>query len=124
MDKLMPVPGDYDEEDDSFDDEGYPIDPYEDANLPDEEEEDEDDDYYPDEDEYYPGEGDEPDVNGEYIRREFADPGGRSALRAATKSNPRIYPCPTCGKPNRLTLKDVRLKYQCDQCSDLAEMGF
>lgn len=29
----------------------------------------------------------------------FADPGGRSALRAATKSNPRNLPCPTCGEP-------------------------
>ena len=28
---------------------------------------------------------------------EFADPGGKSALRAATRDNPRIYPCPTCG---------------------------
>ncbi|HEY6009611.1 MAG TPA: hypothetical protein VIU40_14895, partial [Geobacteraceae bacterium] len=36
----------------------------------------------------------------------FADPGGRSALRAATKDNPRNLPCPTCGKPNRLTPLD------------------
>lgn len=28
-------------------------------------------------------------------RSEFQDPGGRSALRRATWSNPRIYPCPT-----------------------------
>ena len=27
---------------------------------------------------------------------EFADPGGRSALRAATKNNPRNLPCPNC----------------------------
>ena len=26
----------------------------------------------------------------------FADPGGRSALRAATRNNPRNLPCPTC----------------------------
>ena len=56
-------------------------------------------------------------------RSEFADPGGRSALRAATKNNPRIYPCPTCEQPNRLTAKDVRLHYQCDVCSDRDE-GF
>ena len=54
---------------------------------------------------------------------DFADPGGNSALRAATPSNPRIYPCPTCGKPNRLTLKDVQLHYQCDACADRDERG-
>src|SRR5208282_4777896 len=27
---------------------------------------------------------------------DFADPGGRSALRAATPTNPRNLPCPTC----------------------------
>lgn len=26
----------------------------------------------------------------------FADPAGRSALRAASKKNPRNLPCPTC----------------------------
>jgi len=52
---------------------------------------------------------------------EFADPGGRSALRAATPSNPRIYPCPTCGRENVLTGKDVALGYQCDYCADVAE---
>lgn len=54
-------------------------------------------------------------------RCEFADPGGRSALRAATRDNPRIYPCPTCGAENRLTAKDVQLGYQCDECADRAE---
>lgn len=53
----------------------------------------------------------------------FQDPGGRSALRRATKSNPRIFPCPTCGEPNRLTPKDKALGYQCDQCADRIEMG-
>lgn len=52
---------------------------------------------------------------------EFADPGGHSALRAATKSNPRNRPCPTCGGENRLTPKDVALHYQCDDCADRAE---
>jgi hypothetical protein len=54
---------------------------------------------------------------------EFADPGGRSALRAATKKNPRNRPCPTCGEPNRLTPKDVALGYQCDECADAQERG-
>jgi hypothetical protein len=53
----------------------------------------------------------------------FADPGGNSALRAATPSNPRIHPCPTCGEPNRLTQKDVDRGYQCDTCADRAERG-
>ena len=62
------------------------------------------DDYY-DEDEEYPDELD------------FADPGGESALRAATPSNPRNRPCPTCGEPDRLTPRDVALGYQCNACA-------
>ena len=54
----------------------------------------------------------------------FADPGGRSALRAETASNPRIYSCPTCGRKNVLTLIDVQRGYQCDHCADAAEGGF
>jgi ribosomal protein L37AE/L43A len=54
-------------------------------------------------------------------RDEFEDPGGRSALRKSSESNPRIHPCPTCGRKNRLTTKDVRLGYQCDSCADSAE---
>lgn len=54
---------------------------------------------------------------------EFADPGGRSALRAASKRNPRNLPCPTCEQPNRLTPRDVQLGYQCDACADRAERG-
>jgi hypothetical protein len=53
----------------------------------------------------------------------FAEPGGRSALRAATKNNPRNLPCPTCGRPNRLTPIDVARGYQCDSCADRAERG-
>lgn len=53
----------------------------------------------------------------------FADPGGRSALRAATEDNPRNLPCPTCGEPNRLTPADKSLGYQCDYCADAAEQG-
>lgn len=52
---------------------------------------------------------------------DFQDPGGNSALRRATKSNPRNLPCPTCGEPNRLTPKDRDLGYQCNKCSDRDE---
>lgn len=55
---------------------------------------------------------------------DFADPGGRSALRAASKRNPRNLPCPTCGQPNRLTPRDVALHYQCDSCADKLERGW
>lgn len=50
---------------------------------------------------------------------DFADPGGRSALRAGR----RYLPCPTCKEPNRLTRKDKTLGYQCDRCADLKEAG-
>jgi hypothetical protein len=52
-------------------------------------------------------------------RSEFANPG--SALRRATKNNPRIHPCPTCKQPNKLTPADVRRGYQCDDCADRDE---
>jgi hypothetical protein len=55
---------------------------------------------------------------------DFADPGGTSALRAATKKNPRNLPCPTCGGANRLTPADRQLGYQCDSCADRAERGY
>lgn len=51
----------------------------------------------------------------------FADPGGNSALRAATPSNPRDRPCPSCGAENVLTRIDVQRGYQCDRCSDRDE---
>lgn len=54
---------------------------------------------------------------------DFADPGGRSALRAETEDNPRNLPCPTCGGENRLTPRDVALGYQCDGCADRDERG-
>lgn len=56
-------------------------------------------------------------------RSDFAEPHGRSALRAASKSNPRNLPCPTCKAPNRLTPKDRALGYQCNSCADRDE-GF
>lgn len=51
----------------------------------------------------------------------YADPTGHSALRCATKTNPRNLPCPTCGAENVLTQHDVDLGYQCDRCADIAE---
>lgn len=69
--------------------------------------------HYVDDDEYYCDDD-----------LDFADPGGTSALRAATPSNPRIHPCPTCDRPNKLTPKDVALGYQCDRCADRAERGW
>ena len=58
-----------------------------------------------------------------YGAPQFANPGGRSALRRACKENPRNLPCPTCGQPNRLTPVDRSKGYQCDECADAAE-GF
>jgi len=77
----------------------------------------------------------------------FADPGGNSALRAATfgtcprcrkniesiddycrhcggQLNPRKFPCPTCERPNKLTRLDVEHHYQCDACADDLERGY
>lgn len=50
-------------------------------------------------------------------RSMFADPGGRSALRAAGKGNPRNRFCPTCKRRNVLTPADVALGYCCDRCA-------
>lgn len=55
---------------------------------------------------------------------DFAVPGGRGALRASSKSNPRNLPCPNCGAKNRLTPKDRALGYQCDACADQSERGW
>lgn len=52
---------------------------------------------------------------------DFADPGGRSALRAARKGNRRNLPCPNCKAKNRLTPEDRARGYQCDSCADRAE---
>lgn len=52
---------------------------------------------------------------------QFADPGGRSALRAATRRNPRNLPCPNCGRKNMLTPADRAAGYQCDRCADRVE---
>lgn len=66
---------------------------------------------------------DRPDWGDEDGRRMFADPGGKSALRAASKRNPRNLPCPTCGAKNRLTPADRAAGYQCDACADRDERG-
>lgn len=54
---------------------------------------------------------------------DFAEPGGRSALRAARKGNPRNLSCPNCKRRNVLTPDDRALGYQCDRCADQAERG-
>lgn len=54
----------------------------------------------------------------------FADPGGESALRAASPSNPRDLPCPTCKRPDMLTFADKLRGYQCDRCADQTERGW
>lgn len=54
---------------------------------------------------------------------DFQNPGGNSALRRATRDNPRNCACPTCKRPNTLTPHDVALGYQCDACADAQEGG-
>lgn len=54
-----------------------------------------------------------------YRQRRFAGPD--TALRAANARNPRNLPCPTCGKPDRLTPADKARGYQCDECARLEE---
>lgn len=55
---------------------------------------------------------------------DFARPFTRSALRSAGSRNARIHPCPTCKQENKLTPRDVRAGYQCDDCADLEEGAF
>jgi len=64
------------------------------------------------------------DYDDETWEADFADPGGKSALRAAGPGNPRNKPCPTCKRENMLTPKDVSLGYQCDYCADATENGW
>jgi hypothetical protein len=61
----------------------------------------------------------EDDYYGDDDRIMFAAEG--SALRAASASNPRNLPCPTCGWPDRLTPADVAQGYQCDSCANASE---
>ena len=72
-----------------------------------------------DEDDFY----DDDDLRNNIDGVGFADPGGNSALRAATKDNPRNLPCPTCHWPNRLTPIDVAHGYQCNSCANANETG-
>ena len=70
-----------------------------------------------------PNPNDEDDDFDNNDREEFADPGGRSALRAASASNPRNLPCPNCGAEDVLTPADRAHGYQCDRCADALERG-
>lgn len=54
-----------------------------------------------------------------FRRPRFARPG--SALHAATRRNPRCYPCPTCKAEDVLTARDRESGYQCDACAALDE---
>lgn len=63
----------------------------------------------------YPSDDDE--------REMFADPGGRSALRASGPGNPRNLSCPNCKRRNVLTRADRDRGYVCDSCADRAERG-
>jgi len=63
-------------------------------------------------------------INDDHDRNHFADPGGKSALRAASRRNPRNLPCPTCGRENVLTPADRARGYQCNACADADERGF
>jgi hypothetical protein len=72
-----------------------------------------DDFYDPNDEDYY----DDEQIDGVG----FADPGGNSALRAATPDNPRDQPCPTCGAEDVLTPIDVMRGYCCDRCADERE---
>jgi hypothetical protein len=57
-------------------------------------------------------------------RSDYAQPYGKSALRAASAHNPRCLPCPTCGRANVLTPADRARGYQCNACADAAEREF
>jgi len=70
-----------------------------------------DDEYYDDDDYLIDGVG-------------FADSSGKSALRAATPTNPRDQPCPQCGAQDVLTPIDVSHHYVCDRCADQNEGGY
>jgi hypothetical protein len=61
---------------------------------------------------------DDPDT---FFARYFARPG--SALRAASRHNPRYRPCPTCKRPDCLTPADAARGYQCDACAARDEGG-
>lgn len=68
--------------------------------------------------------GYERDYDDECGRSDFADPGGTSALRAASRSNPRNLSCPQCKRRNVLTPADRQRGYRCDICANAAERGW
>ena len=88
-----------------------------------EEEDEGDDDEERDPEERDDDEERDPEERDEDFDDDFADPGGKSSLRAASESNPRNLPCPQCEKPNRLTPADRRHGYRCDECADRTERG-
>lgn len=51
------------------------------------------------------------------------DTAARNAYLRRRASGGKKYPCPTCGKPNRLTRHERNQGYQCDECADKAEAG-
>ena len=57
----------------------------------------------------------------DFGEHDFADPGGRSALRASYRGNPRNRSCPDCGARNVLTPADRALGYCCNICADRNE---
>jgi len=59
----------------------------------------------------------ENDYREEYYQNRFQDPGGKSALHPGK----RLYPCPTCKRPNQLTARDKYTGYQCDRCANAQE---
>ncbi len=67
---------------------------------------------------------DQYDEDGNFLRSNFANPDGSSALRAASRRNPRNRPCPQCGQENRLTPADIAHHYVCDECANQNEQGF
>lgn len=78
--------------------------------------------YVEEDDEDFDQDYDGPDEDEDDLS-EFANPGGNSALRAATHDNPRNLPCPTCKREDMLTPKDKARGYQCDRCADALERG-
>lgn len=70
------------------------------------------------------GREDYDDEEWDEIVERFADPGGNSALHAASDDDPRDLPCPNCGEPNRLTRRDRAKGYQCDTCANQLERGY
>jgi hypothetical protein len=76
---------------------------------------DSDDDNYDDESDEY---RDSAEYGDDHDPTMFANSGSALSVGDRTK------PCPTCGEPDKLTIKDARMGYQCDDCADTAERGY